>query len=102
MQLPFYLLTNREKWFFLLQFARLFVPLQSIMVLNYIWIGFFVIAFAIALVKLLFWGDYVSAMKLWHSLGSWALYETLCSPSHHCLMIGATKGAIRPPILMNT
>ena len=58
MQLPFYLLTNREKWFFLLQFARLFVPLQSIMVLNYIWIGFFVIAFAIALVKLLFWGDY--------------------------------------------
>ena len=28
------------------------------MVLNYIWIGFFLIAFVIAVVKLLFWGDY--------------------------------------------
>ena len=28
------------------------------MVLNYIWIAFFVIAFVIALVKLIFMGDY--------------------------------------------
>ena len=28
------------------------------MVLNYIWIGFFLIAFVIAVVKLLFFGDY--------------------------------------------
>ena len=28
------------------------------MVLNYIWVGFFLIAFVIALIKLLFWGDF--------------------------------------------
>ena len=28
------------------------------MVLNYIWIAFFIIAFVIALVKLVFWGDF--------------------------------------------
>ena len=27
------------------------------MVLNYIWIGFFLIAFVIALVRMVFWGD---------------------------------------------
>ena len=27
------------------------------MALNYIWIGFFVIAFVVALVRLIFWGD---------------------------------------------
>ena len=27
------------------------------MVLNYIWIAFFVIAFVVALVRLVFWGD---------------------------------------------
>lgn len=30
---------------------------QNYMVLNYIWIAFFLIAFAIALVKLVFFGD---------------------------------------------
>ena len=28
------------------------------MVLNYIWIAFFVIAFIVALVRLIFWGDF--------------------------------------------
>ena len=28
------------------------------MVLNYIWVAFFLVAFVIAAVKLLFWGDY--------------------------------------------
>ena len=27
------------------------------MVLNYIWIAFFLVAFAVALVRLIFWGD---------------------------------------------
>ena len=35
-----------------------FVPLHPIMVLNYIWIGFFLIAFIIAVVKLVFMGDF--------------------------------------------
>ena len=35
-----------------------FVPLHPIMVLNYIWIGFFVVAFVIALVKLVVMGDF--------------------------------------------
>ena len=38
--------------------AHLFVPLHPVMVLNYIWIAFFIIAFVVALVKLLVLGDY--------------------------------------------
>ena len=34
------------------------LPLHTIMVLNYIWIGFFLIAFVIAVFKLLVFGDY--------------------------------------------
>ena len=34
------------------------VTLQADMVLNWIWVGFFIIAFVIALVKLIFWGDF--------------------------------------------
>ena len=34
------------------------VPLHTVMVLNYIWIAFFLVAFAVALVKLVFMGDY--------------------------------------------
>ena len=28
------------------------------MVLNWIWVGFFIIAFVIAVIKLVFWGDF--------------------------------------------
>ena len=45
-------------WGFIWQSAKIVVPLQSVMVLNYIWIAFFIIAFVIALVKLVFWGDF--------------------------------------------
>ena len=45
-------------WGFIWQSAKIVVPLQSVMVLNYIWIAFFIIAFMIALVKLVFWGDF--------------------------------------------
>ena len=34
------------------------VSLHADMVLNWIWVGFFIIAFVIALVKLIFWGDF--------------------------------------------
>ena len=34
------------------------VTLHADMVLNWIWVGFFIIAFVIALVKLIFWGDF--------------------------------------------
>ena len=34
------------------------VPLHTDMVLNWIWIGFFIIAFVIAVIKLVFWGDF--------------------------------------------
>ena len=38
--------------------AKFIVPLSPVMVLNYIWIAFFIIAFVIALVKLVFLGDF--------------------------------------------
>ena len=47
----------KEKRAFLLLFARLFVPLHTVMVLNYIWISFFLVAFVVALVKLVLTGD---------------------------------------------
>jgi spore maturation protein SpmA len=34
------------------------VTLHADMVLNWIWVGFFIIAFVIALIKLVFWGDF--------------------------------------------
>ena len=34
------------------------VTLHAVMVLNWIWIGFFIIAFVIAVIKLVFWGDF--------------------------------------------
>ena len=34
------------------------VSLHADMVLNWIWVGFFIIAFVIALIKLVFWGDF--------------------------------------------
>lgn len=37
---------------------RFALPLHFIMVLNYIWIAFFLIAFVIAVVKLVVWGDF--------------------------------------------
>ena len=43
---------------FIWLFAHFFVPLHIGMVLNYIWIAFFVIAFFVALVRLIFWGDF--------------------------------------------
>ena len=39
-------------------FAQFALPLPSDMVLNWIWIAFFIIAFVIALVKLVFFGDF--------------------------------------------
>lgn len=37
---------------------RFALPLHFIMVLNYIWIAFFLVAFVIAVVKLVVWGDF--------------------------------------------
>ena len=34
------------------------LSLHAVMVLNWIWIGFFIIAFVIAVIKLVFWGDF--------------------------------------------
>ena len=42
----------------ILSSARNSVSLQGFMVLNYIWIGFFLVAFVIAAVKLVFFGDF--------------------------------------------
>ena len=39
-------------------FHFLFVTLHAVMVLNYIWIGFFLVAFVVALVKLVVFGDF--------------------------------------------
>jgi spore maturation protein SpmA len=43
---------------FFLFVSELFCNFAVTMVLNYIWVAFFLVAFVIAAVKLLFWGDY--------------------------------------------
>lgn len=52
---------------FILYFPRIALPLQVVMVLNYIWIGFFVVAFVIAMMKLVFLGDFEVFPSMMHS-----------------------------------
>ena len=39
-------------------YQKIDVTLHADMVLNWIWVGFFIIAFVIAVIKLVFWGDF--------------------------------------------